>query len=57
MTAAAAAAAAAAHLTSDFNAGVREEKYLFKRMSTEKHHVVVPFYDAVVTLFQCGSGI
>jgi hypothetical protein len=54
---AAAAAAAAAHLTSDFNAGVREEKCLFKRMSTEKHHVVVPFYDAVVTLFQCGSGI
>jgi hypothetical protein len=46
-----------AHLTSDFNAGVREEKCLFKRTSTEKRHVVVPFYDAIVTLFQCKSGI
>ena len=45
-----------AHLTSDFNAGRREEKCLFKRMSTEKHHVVVPFYDAIVTVFQCSSG-
>jgi hypothetical protein len=51
------AAAAAAHLTSDFNAGLREEKCLFIRMSTEKHRVVVPFYDAIVTLFQCRSGI
>jgi len=25
-------------------------------MSTEKHHVVVPFYDAIVTVFQCRSG-
>jgi hypothetical protein len=47
----------AANLTSDFNAGVREEKCLFKRMSTEKHHVVVPFYDGIVTLIQCRSGI
>jgi len=46
-----------AHLTSDFNAGIREEKCIFKRMSTEKHHVVVPFFDAIVTLSQCRSGI
>jgi hypothetical protein len=47
----------AVHLRTDFNAGIREEKCLFKRISTEKRHVVVSFYDGIVTLFQCRSGI